>query len=444
MTSTADIFRTKIADVTRNELNGETSVVAPLMDRAIEVFDRIEFPDKKTEAWKYTPVTRWIPDSFEILGDYPGEGLESLQNLDKYSGYRVVCVNGKLVPRLCDLPAAETGVVVCTLQDALKHHSDIALEHLGKHARPEDGVFPALNTAFIGNGIFLYIPPGISLKKPVVIVDRLSASAVSVRNSRILLIADTNSKADVVLLNESARGSSVFENILTEIVVGAGSDLEFDVVQDRGAGHSVVHTLAVHQSGNSTFSTNHFVFSGALVRSDMLFKPDATGCETHLNGMVVADSTMHVDTHTLVDHLQPDCVSNELFKYILDDKSTGVFNGKVLVRQDSQRINAYQTNRCVMLSPTAHMYAKPELEIYADDVKCSHGATTGQLDEEAVFYLQSRGLPYRSARLLLLEAYALEVVNLVRSESLRELLVGRLRSKLDTASEEELLSSMDK
>ena len=185
---------------------------------------------------------------------------------------------------------------------------------------------------------------------------------------------------------------------------------------------SLVTNTFAYQADHSIFRSSVFTLSGDMVRNDAYILPDGEHCESHLYGLFLGTGNMHVDNHTVVDHAKPNCFSSELYKGVLDDKSTGVFNGRVLVRQDAQQINAYQSNKSILLSDTAHMYSKPELEIYADDVQCSHGATTGQLDKDAIFYLRSRGLSEKQARALLLIAFARGVLDTIRIKPLREML----------------------
>jgi len=434
MTRSAGQFIARLRDASISTFNGNATAIAPLQKRAADAASSLGLPGKKTEAWKYTPVTDWLPDVFGLLGESEHPSLNATDLPADDVGYRVVTNNSVIDPTTSSLPPADTGVVICSLAAALKNHRDLILAHLAAYAKPEEGIFPALNAAILSSGLFVWIPKNVELDKPVYIIDRVFAESTSVRNHRLVIVCDQQSRSQIVVMNEPTYGSDLFENTVTEISVGREASVELEIIHDRGSAHSMVHSLAAHQDSDSHLSTNHFVFNGKMVRSDLHFVPDGTGCETHLNGIVIADESMHIDTHSMVDHVQPDCISNELFKYILADRATGVFNGKVLVRQDSQRINAYQTNRCIQLSPTTHMYAKPELEIYADDVRCSHGATTGRLDDEAIFYLQSRGLPLHEARLLLLEAYALEVVDLVRIEHVRTCLIERIREKLASQS----------
>jgi Fe-S cluster assembly protein SufD len=247
----------------------------------------------------------------------------------------------------------------------------------------------------------------------------------------MLYIAEAESSGTVI---EGFYGlkeeESLFVNAVTEWSVGERARVEHYQIQDFSENTSVVATLEAHQAGQSYFSTHTSTLKGGLIRNNLSIVPDAEECESHLFGFVLGSKAMHVDNHTLVDHRKPNCFSNELYKSILGDTSTGIFNGKVFVRPDAQKINAYQSNKSIILTEKARMYSKPELEIYADDVKCSHGATTGQLDTEALFYLKSRGLNDKQARSLLLMAFARDVIDLINVEPLRDHLDRQIAATL--------------
>jgi Fe-S cluster assembly protein SufD len=214
------------------------------------------------------------------------------------------------------------------------------------------------------------------------------------------------------------------------MIVADGASIDHVLIYERSQQSTFVNGLHVYQEGSSHYATNTITLGGGMVRNNLHFLPDGEECETHLNGLYIARGSMHVDNHTFVDHAKPNCESNELFKGIIADSATGVFNGKILVRQDSQKINAYQSSKSIVLDRSASVYAKPELEIYADDVRCSHGATTGELDEDALFYLRARGIAPEDARLLLLEAFARDVVDLIGHEPVRDYLYTRLHTLL--------------
>lgn len=408
-------------------LNGSESFLPGLRSAALQAFQSLGFPDRKAEAWKYTPVKKWLDASLRIERSRDEHDVSIPLVLKQDSRYLAVSVNGVFRQDLSELPEGDRKIVVSSLDDALINHADVVKSHISKQADYTSEAFTALNTAFIGEGLFVWIPDGASLDQPLYITDICAEPGRSLIQPRNLFVMGAQASGTIIEWYDDSGHSSCFENAVTEIFVGPSSRMNHVHVFDRGESADLINSLFVYQEKDSYFATNHLTLSGSLVRHNLNFLPDAEGCDTHLLGLVLARNDMHVDIHSLVDHAKPNSCSNELYKCILDGNSVGVFNGKVMVRQDAQLINAYQSNRSVLLSDSAHMYSKPELEIYADDVKCSHGATTGQLDKEAIFYLRTRGLRENDARLLLLESFAREVIEKIDDEAIREHLVDRLR-----------------
>ncbi len=413
--------------------NGDVASFKGLHASAIQSFEQLGFPSRRSEAWKYTPVTKWLTDDLEFErpdGLGPVDLPDWLRTID---GYVAVSTDGVFRPELSRLPTDDSAALVMGLSEAVVAHGDLVMKHLGAYAPHKAEVFPALNTAFVKNGLFVLIRSGQTLDKPLFVTDIPTGSRALLRQPRNLYIAESLSSGMIIEYMDKADGCSGFENSVTEIVVGSGARVKHGHVFDRGEDSSLVNSTYVYQDKDSYFSTNHVTLTGSLVRHNLNFLPDAEGCETHLLGLVAARGHMHVDIHSFVDHAKPNAFSNELYKCILDEHSTGVFNGKVMVRQDAQLINAYQSNRCILLSEDARMYSKPELEIYADDVKCSHGATTGQLDDDAIFYLRSRGLREQDARLLLLQSFAAEVLDEIGVAEIAERLMDRLKDLVGTS-----------
>ncbi|MCH8123655.1 MAG: Fe-S cluster assembly protein SufD [Bacteroidetes bacterium] len=411
-------------------LNGSQPFLLGLRSNALQAFQSLGFPGRKSEDWKYTPVTKWLDASLQMAESHDEPVLAVPPVLKQDNRYLAVSVNGIFRADLSELPGAEQNVVVCSLADAFKDHTELVQSHIAKQADYTSEAFTALNTAFLGNGLFVWIPDGASLDYPLYVTDICTDPNRSLIQPRNLFVVGANATGTILEWYDGPGHPSCFENAVTEFYVGPSSRVNHIYVFDRGESADLINSLFVYQEKDSYFATNHLTLSGRLVRYNLNFLPDGEGCETHLLGLVLARNEMHVDVHTFVDHAKPNSISNELYKCILDGNSVGVFNGKIMVRQDAQLINAYQSNRSVLLSDSAHMYSKPELEIYADDVKCSHGATTGQLDEEAIFYLRSRGLRQEEARLLLLESFAREVIEQVDDEAIRAYLGVRLRELL--------------
>lgn len=393
--------------------------------RAIRLFAENGFPGRKSESYKYTPVTKW-------LGEGPTFELNRPETaptppFGSFDGWHVSTLDGRLADEApMVLPE---GVTVSGLRTAYEKNPVFVQDYLSRAVASDVDPFATLASAFADDGILVHIAEGVELVEPLYI-HHAGLSPNGFVQPRMLVVAETGAKAHIVEHFGPAHAGTSFENRIVEMFVGPRANLRHVVVFDRDPKARFVNNLHVHQAESSVFTTNHFTLSGELVRHNLSFLPDAENCETHLNGLYLAQGSAHVDNHTLVDHAKPNCFSNELFKGIISDSATGVFNGKVLVRQDAQKINAYQSSKSMLLDRTAHIYAKPELEIYADDVKCSHGATTGQLDNEALFYLKSRGIPHEQARNMLLEAFARDVVDLVTIEPLRDHLYARVKELL--------------
>ena len=330
-----------------------------------------------------------------------------------------VLVNGQFSTTLSSLDDLPEGVVVAGLAHARDAHADLVEAHFARYADYKDEAFTALNTAFAHDGLFVYVPRHTVVEKPVLVIGLVTAGEDAFVQPRHLVVVEENAEVRLIQRRAPRTGAKTFVNAVTEVFVGAHARVDRYEIQDEPARTSAVNTVRAYQQTGSVFRNSTFTFSGEVIRNNVDILPDAEHCETHLYGLFLGDGAMHVDNHTLVDHARPNCFSNELYKGILDDKATGVFNGKVLVRLDAQQTNAYQSNKSILLTDTARMYSKPELEIYADDVKCSHGATTGQLDEDALFYLRSRGLTEKRACAILLAAFARDVLDNVVVEPLR-------------------------
>ncbi len=413
-------------------LNGRDPGLAAARRSAIERFAEVGLPPEKSEAWKYTNIRRlveaWAGTDPVAEGPDPGpvDGLFLVPG----DAWRVVMVNGRFDEARSALAGLPSGVTVASIAEGASSRPEVFARSFGA-TRPEgaDG-FVALNTAFAQSGLFVHVPRGTQLGRPIEILFLSGSERRGFVQPRVLFVADEGSSARIVENWRSFGEGAVFTNAVSEFLVARDAAVDHVRIVDEHASSVHVHYLQARQLGSSTFSTVSFVFGGGTVRSDAYLLPDAEHCETHLNGFYFARGSAQVDNHTLVDHARPNCESNELYKGILDGQATGVFNGKVLVRQDAQKTNAYQSNKSVVLSETARMFSKPELEIYADDVKCSHGATTGRLDDDAFFYLRARGIPPAKARLLLLQAFSGDVFETVRDEALRERLLARLEALL--------------
>ena len=428
------------------EGDGAPEPFADLRRTARGHFERLGVPTRRHEAWKYTDLRAALaPDYVFATGtsDLSAEDIDDAvasATVDGLGAYRIVVVDGAVQPDRSDLAGLPEGVDAGSLREASLASGSAVADYFGKYADVEQSAFAALNTAFRLDGLFLHVRKNVELDRPVHVVHVLTAAQPTFVQTRHLVVVEANASATVVEtfvtagtaagLAGSGVSAATFRNDLTEIVVGRGARMEHVRIQDEGPAANGVSLVQIYQEADSQATTLTFTFATATVRNHTVVVPAGRGCTSTIGGLYVCHGTQHVDTHTLVDHVAPGCVSNERFKGIVYDQSVGVFNGKVFVRREAQQTNAYQQSQGVVLSPDAKHFSKPELEIYADDVKCSHGSTTGAIDPEALFYLRARGLSESQARSLLLYAFAHDVVEMVASEPLRDHLDARIAERL--------------
>jgi len=382
---------------------------------AFERFAEMGFPGPRDENWKYTRVTpiekrafRPMPKS--CVGLVP-EDLESFF-FAALPCHRLVFINGQYIPQLSKLGALPGAASVCSLAKALADNSDRIEPYLARYADTGAHGFTALNTAFMGDGAFLYLPRDTVLENPVhVLFVATTQEEELFVNPRNLIVAEQGSEATVIESYVSLGGSGYFTNALTELVVGDNAGLNHYKVQQENSSAFHIATLQVQQERNSRFTSHSISFGGALARNDINAVLDAEGAQCTLNGLYMAADRQHVDYHTRIDHTKPYGTSREHYKGILSGRSRGVFNGLTHVHPGAQKTDASQSNDNLLLSRDAEVDTKPQLEIYADDVKCSHGATVGQLDDDMIFYLRARGIEAQLARGLLTYGFAQDVID---------------------------------
>ena len=385
-------------------------------NQAFELLKGMEFPTRKTEDWRYTSVKKILKKKYVQFNEAEQVSLsnEIAPSLDAYN---IVLVNGVYSKELSDINFPDE-IVVDTFPNALEEHVSLIHSTFNVIAKNNEEIFTALNTSYFNEGIFIHIPKKVKLNKSIHVIHVNTKSNV-VSNVRLLVVADSFSEVSVIQSFASKNAVECLTNSVTEVFVKENAKVVLDKVQSEESNNNLICTVQVNQKANSTFKINTATVSGDFVRNGVNIDVDGENCISEMNGLYMQKGVQHVDNHTKVSHLKPNCTSFELYKGVLRDKSTGVFNGKVIVEVDAQKIEAYQQNRNIILSREATMNAKPELEIFADDVKCSHGTTTGQFDEEAIFYLQTRGIGKESAQALLVQAFADEVLDKVDSEELR-------------------------
>jgi Fe-S cluster assembly protein SufD len=385
-------------------------------NQAFELLKGLEFPTRKTEDWRYTSVNKILKKKYVQFNEAEQVGLsnEIVPSLDAYN---IVLVNGVYSKELSDVNFPDE-VVIDTFPNAMEEHVSLIHSTFNVIAKNNEEVFTAINTSYFHEGVFIHIPKKVKFEKPIHVIHVNTKSNV-VSNVRLLIVADSFSEVNVVQSFASVNVMECLTNSVTEVFVKENAKVVLDKVQFEEPKNNLICTVQVNQKANSTFKINTATVSGDFVRNGVNIDVEGENCTSEMNGLYMQKGIQHVDNHTKISHLKPNCISFELYKGVLRDKSTGVFNGKVIVEVDAQKIEAYQQNKNIILSREATMNAKPELEIFADDVKCSHGTTTGQFDEEAIFYLQTRGIGKESAKNLLIEAFADEVIDKVDSEELR-------------------------
>jgi Fe-S cluster assembly protein SufD len=400
----------------------------------LERFETLGFPSTRLESWKYTnvrPIEKrpYRPAAKACMGldadDLSAFFLEGLHT------HRLVFVNGHYAPELSLTGRLPDGVFAGDLARALTEMPRRIEPHLGRIADAGASGFSALNAAAMADGAFVYLGDGRDLQDPIHLLFLSTRQQDSVfTQPRNLIIGEAGSRALVIESYASLGESDHFTNAVTEIALESGSELEHYKLQRECAKAYHVATLQVHQGRDSRFTSHSVALGGRITRNDINSVLDAEGAECVLNGLYMADGRQHVDHHTRVDHVRPRCTSAEFYKGILDGYSRGVFNGRVYVHPDAQKTDASQTNRNLLLSRDAEVDTKPQLEIYADDVRCSHGATVGQLDERMLFYLRSRGIHEATARGMLTYGFAHDMVERMGLAPVREcvedVLVNRL------------------
>jgi Fe-S cluster assembly protein SufD len=404
----------------RGELPGGGRV-AELRRGAMQAFSEIGFPDVRQEEWRFTDVSPIAGTDFDLL---PGTANPDAAALEPYSYegcYRMVLVNGRLAPELSDLAGLPEGVEIRGLAAALADGSQSVAADLGRHAAYAEHPFVALNTALWRDGVLVRVPRGVALDKPVnLVVLGTPGERPIAFFPRILVIAEESSQLTLVEQYATLGEGRYLSCPVTEIVAQPNSVVDHYKLQRESNTAFHVATFQIHQDRDSNVSSHSISWGGALVRNDVNAILAGEGCDANLNGLYLVEGDQLVDYHMRVEHAAPHCDSHELFKGILEGSARSVFNGRIYVHPGAQKTDAKQTSRNLLLSPDALCNANPQLEIFADDVKCTHGSTVGQLDDTAIFYLRSRGIGEEAARSLLTYAFAADIVERIRVPQVRQ------------------------
>ena len=398
------------------------SWVNELRQRALERFNATGFPTTRDEDWHFTSVAAIAEREFTFVGARTGDVTAAdvaSFGFGASDWNTAVFVNGSFAPELSSLHQLEGGVRVLSLADAWRSAPDLA-KRVGT-ILSEPGAFTSLNTAFMPDGAVVHIPRDASLRRPIHLLFITDAHAAkNVMHPRNLIVAERGSKATLVESYVSLADASHFTNAVTEVSVADGATLEHYKVQREGRRAFHVGTIEAVQGRDSHYISFSFATGASLSRTNIYTKLAGPGCGATLNGLYMLDGEQHCDHQTRIEHVEPNCFSREVYKGVLDDRSHGVFNGKVYVHPEAQKTDGKQTNNTLLLSRDAQVDTKPQLEIFADDVKCTHGATVGRLDEMALFYMKSRGVNAETARRLLIYAFAADVLETIEQPEVRE------------------------
>jgi Fe-S cluster assembly protein SufD len=415
----------------------EPSWLRNLRRKGIEHFAEAGFPTTRDEEWKFTSVASIADRHFAPAHD--GHSDLATELAERWAGarggYRLVLVNGGYAPRI-SVGALPAGVHVGSLRSILATNPAALEPYLGRFAPPDRHAFTALNTGFLHDGAFVWIPPGTIIEEPIsLLFVSASPETASVSHPRVLIVIGERSQARIVEGYAGPPGQEYFTNAVTEVVVGPGAVVDHYKVQRESQRAFHIASMYVHGTRDSTFSSHSIAFGGALVRNEVTAVLDGEGGDYTLNGLYLVDGRRLIDNHTTIDHAKPHCGSHELYKGILSGHARAVFNGKIIVRPDAQKTDAKQTNKALLLSDDARINTKPQLEIFANDVKCTHGAAVGQLDEDSIFYLRARGLDRQQARDMLIHAFAGDVLNRIRIDWLRKSLEEQLVAERPAAGD---------
>jgi len=420
-------------DKFEQSLNGsETDSLRKLRTEGIEVFKAKGFPTTKDEEWKYTPLNKSIKRDYDFAAGSASD-IKS-EDVDHFlctgiDSYKVVFVNGVFNASLSNITSQDK-FFVSHLKDTFEGRSEIFNEYYGKLADTQQSMV-ALNTAFAQEGAFVYVKAGAVVDKLIQIIyinnDNSSAIMNQVRN---LFVVEDRAEVQILERHQSLSDESVFTNVVTETSVGNEAHFKHFKVQNDRETTTLVDSTFVKQGARSSALVDTFAFGGELTRNNLHFEFAGEHAEAHMDAITLLKGNSIVDHHTFVDHAVPNCQSNQLYKGIYDEKSKGVFNGKVMVRKDAQKTNAFQQNNNLLLTDHAVIDTKPQLEIFADDVACSHGCTIGQLDDEALFYMQSRGIPRKEAKAFLMFAFAGDTLKNITIPELKEQLINLVAYEL--------------
>ncbi|MBQ2778873.1 MAG: Fe-S cluster assembly protein SufD [Bacteroidaceae bacterium] len=406
--------------------------------KAFEQFKSTGFPKRDDEEYRRTPIDKLFAADYGMnLGRLPLQGSPAdffscdVPNLRARQEY---IINDSFYRDAAEKSPLPEGVLLGSLDQFAQTHPELVEAYYNRQAQESDSL-AQFNTTFVQDGLLLYVPRDTKLSEPIQIVTLLRSNIEMLSNRRLLIIIDQNATADLLICDHSSNDKQTLSTQVTEIFLRRGAALNIVEIEETGEKNSRLAHLLVNQESDSRLNHCCITLTNGLTRNNIKVTLAGSGAEAHLGGLAICDKNQHTDNNTLVEHKASHCNSSELYKYILDEEATGVFSGRMLICPDAQQTTSCQTNRNLCLTKCARMYAQPQLEIYADDVKCSHGSTVGQLDENALFYMQQRGISKDEARHLLMFAFAGEVIEKINIEALRDrlhlLIEKRFRGELN-------------
>ena len=408
------------------------SDIHDIRTEAFHNFEKLGFPTKKLEAWKYTSLNALLKKDYSLFPNK--ENAIEFADVKKYfihdiDSYKLIFIDGKYSSFLSD--TTHDGKDVCLMSSALSKpkYKAIIEKYFNKIAKQDN--LTSLNTAFTNEGAYIHIPKNVEVDKPIQIINFTTGSEVATLvQPRNLVVVEENAHVQIIERHQSLTSNAVLSNVVTEVYAAKNATVDMYKIQNDKIEASLIDNTYIEQKSNSVVSVHTFSFGGNITRNNLNFYQKGEHIDSILKGITIIEGKQHVDHHTLVHHIEPNCESHQDYKGIFDARSTGVFNGKVIVEKEAQKTNAYQQNNNVLVSDKATINAKPQLEIFADDVKCSHGCTIGQLDDDALFYMQQRGIPAKEGRALLMYAFANTVLESVRIPEVKSRINKLIANKL--------------
>tara|TARA_R110002049_G_scaffold46424_3_gene134874 strand:+ start:5958 stop:7271 length:1314 start_codon:yes stop_codon:yes gene_type:complete len=406
--------------------------VHDVRSEAIKIFEEKGFPTKKEEAWKYTSLNKILKEDYSVFPKQ--ENAIEYSDVKKYlihdiDTYKVVFIDGKYASHLSQ--TTHDGIDVCLMSAALsKPKYRLVIENYFNKAATKDSL-PSLNTAFSCEGAYINIPKNKLVEKPIQIIHFSTGNESALMlQPRNLIVIGENSHVQIIERHQSLTDNPVLTNSVTEVFTNKRAIVDYYKIQNDNLNASLIDNTFIKQKQESIASVHTFAFGGKLTRNNLNFYQNGERIDSILKGVTIIGDKQHVDHNTLVHHIQPNCESHQDYKGIFGENSTGVFNGKIIVEKEAQKTNAFQSNNNILISDKATINTKPQLEIFADDVKCSHGCTIGQLDESAMFYMQSRGIPKKEAKALLMYAFSNNVLSSVKVPEIKQRITKIIANKL--------------